>query len=192
MDSIQKHDWHDLKAIYAYLGTFPPSQHYISNQQPFTHCAICGQEHGLGYKNKLEKPAGIKIDPDIYNQYYNNTGSTGQADHPRKGKPVKGSSQTETLALFKDGKTIPQIAALRQLAETTVTGHLSTFVKTGELDALQLLSAEKIEAILPVIKEMGGDSLSPIKEILGDAFSFADIRIVLNHWHWLQQQKVNA
>jgi len=59
----------DLKAIYTYLRTIPPSKHYISNQKPFTHCAICGQEHGLGDKNKLEKPVGIKMDPDLYNQY---------------------------------------------------------------------------------------------------------------------------
>ena len=59
----------DLKSIYAYLKTFPPSQHYISNQEPFTHCAICGREHGLGEKNKREKPAGIKLNPDIYNLY---------------------------------------------------------------------------------------------------------------------------
>ena len=59
----------DLKSIYAYLKTIPPSQHYVSNQQPFTHCAICGQEHGLGEKNKREKPTGIKLDPDIYNLY---------------------------------------------------------------------------------------------------------------------------
>ena len=59
----------DLKAMYAYLQTIPPSQHYNNNQKPFTHCAICGQEHGLGDKNKLEKPAGIKLNPESFAQY---------------------------------------------------------------------------------------------------------------------------
>ena len=59
----------DLKAIYAYLRTIPPSRHYIGNQKPFKHCVVCGQEHGLGEKNKLAKPAGIKLDPDLYYQY---------------------------------------------------------------------------------------------------------------------------
>ena len=59
----------DLKAIYAYLLTVPPAQHYVNNQQPFTHCAICGMEHGLGDKNKRKKPAGIKLDPKVYDQY---------------------------------------------------------------------------------------------------------------------------
>ncbi len=59
----------DLKDIYTYLRTIPPSQHYISNQPPFTRCAICGQMHGLGDKNKRETPAGIKLDPKLYNEY---------------------------------------------------------------------------------------------------------------------------
>jgi len=59
----------DLKAIYAYLRTIPPSQHYVNSQAPFTHCAICGMEHGLGEKNKRVRPAGIKIDPALYDQY---------------------------------------------------------------------------------------------------------------------------
>ncbi len=68
----------DLKAIWAYLCTLPPANHYVNNLQPFTHCAICGQLHGLGGKNKRMKPAGIKIDLHLYSQYtgtyLNNTG----------------------------------------------------------------------------------------------------------------------
>jgi mono/diheme cytochrome c family protein len=42
----------DLNAIYAYIATMPTSSHYVTNQLPFTQCAICGMEHGLGKKNK--------------------------------------------------------------------------------------------------------------------------------------------
>ncbi|CAN5520849.1 hypothetical protein BH10BAC3_BH10BAC3_07060 [soil metagenome] len=59
----------DLKAIYAYLRTFPAANHAINNQPPFTHCDICGQEHGLGKINKRKKPAGIRIDPVVYSKY---------------------------------------------------------------------------------------------------------------------------
>jgi len=110
-------------------------------------------------------------DPDIYKEY---------------------TSQTESLALFREGKTIMEIAEMRQLAESTVSGHLSMFVKTGELNVFELLTAEKVNIILPVVKEIGGDAVTPIKEILGADFSYADIRIVLNHWQWLQQERVNA
>ncbi|MEJ7681792.1 MAG: hypothetical protein WKG06_28890 [Segetibacter sp.] len=59
----------DLRAIYAYVSTFPASKHYVSSVAPLTHCVICGMEHGLGDKNKLEKLAGIKLNPEIYNSY---------------------------------------------------------------------------------------------------------------------------
>jgi mono/diheme cytochrome c family protein len=59
----------DLKAVYTYLCAQPKGKHAISNLDPKTHCAICEQEHGLGEKNKREKPAGIKFDPALYDQY---------------------------------------------------------------------------------------------------------------------------
>ena len=59
----------DLKAIYSYLRTFPPAKHSVNSQQPFSRCAICGMDHGLGNKNKREIPAGIKLNPDLFDQY---------------------------------------------------------------------------------------------------------------------------
>ncbi len=131
-------------------------------------------------------------EPASYAQYYSKIAVATTDPVTGKGKPVKGSSQAETFALFRNGKTITEIASLRELAESTVYGHLSGFVKTGELNVLELLTEEKLHIILPVVKELGGDAVSPVKEILGDQFSFTDIRIVLNHWYWLQQQSVNA
>ena len=59
----------DLKAIYSYLRTFPAAKHSVNSQAPFTRCAICGMDHGLGDHNKRIKPAGIKLDPDLYDHY---------------------------------------------------------------------------------------------------------------------------
>lgn len=59
----------DLKAIYTYLGKLPPAKHFVSSQAPFTHCAICGMDHGLGEKNKVINPSGIKMNPTMYDQY---------------------------------------------------------------------------------------------------------------------------
>ena len=59
----------DLKAIYAYLRTLPPANHYVNNREPFTNCAICGQKHGLGDLNKRKSVVGIKINPGLLDQY---------------------------------------------------------------------------------------------------------------------------
>ena len=97
----------DLKSIYAYLRTVPPSQHYISNNAPFTMCAICGQLHGLGNKNKLEKPAGIKLDDDAYSTYTGTYLNKDQNSTPlifRKGNEL----------IFQPWKNGPKIGLIAQ------------------------------------------------------------------------------
>ena len=42
----------DLKAIFAYLKTLQPIDHYVDNALPPTKCARCTLEHGGGERNK--------------------------------------------------------------------------------------------------------------------------------------------
>ena len=42
----------DLKAIFAYLKTLKPIDHYVDNTKPPTKCARCTLEHGGGERNK--------------------------------------------------------------------------------------------------------------------------------------------
>jgi mono/diheme cytochrome c family protein len=42
----------DLKAIFAYLKTLKPVDHYVDNAMPPTRCARCNIEHGGGARNK--------------------------------------------------------------------------------------------------------------------------------------------
>jgi mono/diheme cytochrome c family protein len=42
----------DLRAIFAYLKSVKPIDHYIDNEQPATPCAVCGLQHGGGARNK--------------------------------------------------------------------------------------------------------------------------------------------
>lgn len=42
----------DLKALFAYLKTAKPVDHYVDNALPPTRCPRCGHEHGGGDRNK--------------------------------------------------------------------------------------------------------------------------------------------
>lgn len=42
----------DLTAIFAYLKTLKPVDHYVDNALPATKCATCNLEHGGGERNK--------------------------------------------------------------------------------------------------------------------------------------------
>ena len=101
-----------------------------------------------------------------------------------KTKPVKGSTLEESFKLFKEGKSVEEIAKLRNLAFSTIVSHLASFVANGKLDAEALIEKEKIHPILTVIAEVGAESMSAIKAKLGDEFTFSDIRVVLSYYSW--------
>ncbi|WP_207495132.1 helix-turn-helix domain-containing protein [Aridibaculum aurantiacum] len=91
-----------------------------------------------------------------------------------KGRPAKGESARTSLQLFKEGKAIADIAEVRSLSPSTVMSHLSEFILTGEVDITDLVEAEKLDKILAVTTD--DSTSSSIKEILGDDFSFGEIK----------------
>ena len=100
----------------------------------------------------------------------------------RKGKAIKGSSQLESLEYFRSGKSVQEIAKQRGLAVSTIHGHLAEYVLTGEVEPLQLISKEQMDTILAMLNNAAeGETTTMIKEKLGDAVPYSDIRIVQNY-----------
>lgn len=106
-----------------------------------------------------------------------------------KARAEKGSSLKETLELYKSGKGLEQIAGIRGLAVTTVEGHLAQLVKTGDLAIRELMSEERLEVILHTIEKTGGTSIIPVKQKLGEGYSFGEIRAVWNHLEKMKEKK---
>ncbi|MBS1567141.1 MAG: helix-turn-helix domain-containing protein, partial [Bacteroidetes bacterium] len=136
-------------------------------------------------------------DADLYRQYLPekatatvNTpaGKAARQKAEKAEKAERGASQRESLALFRKGNDLNTIANLRNLAVSTVYSHLAVYVRSGELDIHELISKERVDIILPVIKEVGGYATGPMKQRLGNDFSWEEIRLVLNHWQYLQEQ----
>jgi hypothetical protein len=99
-----------------------------------------------------------------------------------KKKAEAGSSRRGSLELFLGGKTLQEIAAERSLAVSTVESHLADAVAFGELELEKFIDEKKISLILPLVKEMGVASSSPIKAKLGDTATWAEIRAVQNYY----------
>jgi hypothetical protein len=97
------------------------------------------------------------------------------------GRPEKGSTRRITLQLYKEGTPIDEIAARRNLNVNTIGTHLASFISTGEIDIKELVPEEKIAPILTVIRETGGSNIGPMKSRLGNDYSFAEIRAVMNY-----------
>ena len=99
-----------------------------------------------------------------------------RSDSSEETKAKKPDSKLASYTLFHEGKTVAQIAEIRGFVESTIESHLSYYVKTGQLDLNQFVSAEKQEKILPYLeKEM---HFGEIKAQLGDAVTYGEIRMV--------------
>ncbi|MER2040531.1 MAG: DNA helicase RecQ [Desemzia incerta] len=95
---------------------------------------------------------------------------------PRK----KGKTHEETLSFFQEGKTIEEIALIRDLSPTTIVNHLCTLIQEGtELEYSRLVAPEAESEIRKAVEEVGTASLKPIKEALADSISYDEIKFVL-------------
>jgi hypothetical protein len=100
------------------------------------------------------------------------------AAKPVKQKAEAGNSRRGSLELYLGGKSIEEIAAVRQLAASTIESHLAQCVGAGELPLERFVPKEKIDRILPLVEELGHTATGPIKQRLGDAVTYAEIRAV--------------
>jgi ATP-dependent DNA helicase RecQ len=85
-----------------------------------------------------------------------------------------------SLEMFRAGLTIPEIARRREVMPSTIETHLVRFIPTGEIRLEDIVAPEKIEAIQDaLVRFSDSGALSPVKEFLGDCYSYGEIRAVL-------------
>jgi hypothetical protein len=125
---------------------------------------------------------------EIIQQYckeYNLTSRITEKSPKRQRKETIGSkgskidTKAETYKLYKEGLPVNDIAKTRNLTIQTIEGHLAYYVQRGEISIDELINGEKLMLIEPAIKDFNGGSIIPIKEQLGRAISFGEIRLVI-------------
>jgi ATP-dependent DNA helicase RecQ len=89
------------------------------------------------------------------------------------------SSVQTTRDLYLGGHTLREIAAQRDITEEVVGAHIETLILGGAPIALDdLVIPEKQAAIREAIQEYGGENLRSLKKVLGERYSYTDIRLV--------------
>lgn len=102
-------------------------------------------------------------------------------DKPKPKKKIGiGESNKISLELFQSGKTISEIAAERELVESTIFGHLSKYLASGEVKVTDLISEDYYNELTQLIPKYKFENLSDLKRQLDDKYSYSDIRLVLN------------
>jgi hypothetical protein len=141
------------------------------------------QINGIGQKKASQ--FGMEI-IEIIRKYCDEAGVE-QPEIPSKAakaesKPPKTDTKLLSFNLFKEGKSIAEIAESRQLTPNTIEGHLAYYVSQGEIDVLQLISSDKLDKITDYFKKSGINNLATAKEALGSEISYGELHLALAHF----------
>lgn len=89
------------------------------------------------------------------------------------------SSPARLFNLFRQGKTIDEIAVERGLTKGTIIGHLTPYVKEGKIGLRTFISTsreDKIRNFMEAHPEM--EHFSEIKEALGGNYEYWEIKLI--------------
>jgi hypothetical protein len=100
---------------------------------------------------------------------------------PAKPEPSKVNTKQVSFDLYKSGRTIAEIAAERNLAVSTIEGHLAYFIARRELDISEFLPKEQVDEIAEFFQERNTESLGEAKAHFGERFLYGQLRMVLEH-----------
>ncbi|MBD2197183.1 MULTISPECIES: DNA helicase RecQ [Calothrix] len=112
----------------------------------------------------------------------------GLIDPPDNSQPMVRNtlpSDTElaTLLLYQRGLSVEEIAQKRNFRPTTIIRHLEDLIaKNQPVDINQLVPLEKQKKIWQVLEVLGDIALTPIREQLGENYSYDEIRLVRGKW----------
>lgn len=91
----------------------------------------------------------------------------------------KADTYDETLRLFREGRSVADIAKERNLTAGTIETHLARFIWQGSIKIDEIMSPEKQQLIVSALTVFDGTSITPVKQQLGDAISFGEIKQVM-------------
>ncbi len=99
----------------------------------------------------------------------------------RKKRPLEEKTPTNitTYNLFKEGKSLAEIAKERNMTPGTIEGHLAPFIAGGEIDIDKVVSKEKQLLVKEAILIHGRLSTKTLKDNLPENISYGEIRMVM-------------
>ncbi|MEZ5045771.1 MAG: helix-turn-helix domain-containing protein [Chitinophagaceae bacterium] len=91
-------------------------------------------------------------------------------------KQKKGDSALESLMLYESGKTIQEIATQRNLNESTIEGHLITFLETKRVRIEDIISIQQIAKLKETISLSQHTEIGELRKMLNNSLSYSQIK----------------
>lgn len=156
------------KALYEICETLPTNKDELL------------QVNGMG-KTRVQKYGSevLKVIHDYCDENDIEISNAIEIFETKKPKKKRGDTKKESLDLFKSGKSIEEIANERELNLATITGHLASFMPTGEVKITDLISKTHYNELKALIPKHSFENLSDLKHQIDDKYTYGELRLVL-------------
>lgn len=154
----------------------PILSHYLEykNKSRITQYLRFVEEIEESLKNKIKQISIAKLIDDRLSYkdiiFISDSGKTVSKE--------KNNTVEITLELLNQGKSIDEVAKERNLSISTISNHVSRLISQNKVSVFNFISKEKYEKIENEIKKMENIELKLLKEILGDNYSYDEIKYV--------------
>ncbi len=113
--------------------------------------------------------------------------SVSSPEPKRKKSAPTGDTRLLTWELYQQGIAPAEIAKRRELQLNTILGHLCELLERGyDVDVNALVAPEDQQTIFNALEKVGDESLSVLREHLGEVYNYGEIKLVRSLW--LQQK----
>jgi hypothetical protein len=103
------------------------------------------------------------------------------------GVDTKSDTVEESIHLFKHGKTVKEIAGVRNLTENTIEGHLAKGIRRGEIKIEELMRIEEAQRIAKYFPPaIANANIGTIKAKAPD-ISYGKLNMVMAWIHWKER-----
>jgi len=91
----------------------------------------------------------------------------------------KVASDKLSCNMFLSGMTVNEIAEERGFTISTIEGHLTRYIEKGLINAEKLIPEHKYETIYSYLSENYNASITNAKQVLGDVYTYSELRMVV-------------
>ena len=92
-------------------------------------------------------------------------------------KEPKKATSIETLELWQKNHSIAEIAKIRKFTVGTIEGHFTKLIIDGKVRLDEVMSLEKIDVLTKAFAEYKEETLTPLKEQLGNEYSWENLKM---------------
>lgn len=180
----------DEHAVPPYVVFPNASLREMAQQQPQSLQQFA-QISGVGSRKLSQYGAVFLAEITAFRQEHGLTIATQDVITPNPAPPPAGAASytlLQTLELYQQGLKPSEIADRRQLRLSTVMAHLAELIELKyAVDVAQVVDGDRQAKIIAALESVGPDSLSRLRESLGEVYGYDEIRLVRSWWRHNQQ-----